>query len=156
MTRLALTIFLIFTLAGCSVKYLPVVSRDTVRVVNEVVRDSIIELPADSSFIKAWFECDSLNQVIMTELQNRSGKKVKHSTSFNQGQLIVKAKVDSQAVYIAWKERHDSTAVLETVIKEVEVEKIVYRKPKWLKSLASIGVGSIFLLIFIFIKKIKK
>lgn len=144
------------TLAGCSVKYLPVVSHDTVTVVNEVVRDSIIQVPADSSFIKAWFECDSLNQVIMTELENQSGEKIEQKVSLKAGRLIVTAQVDSQAVYLCWKERHDSTVVTQAKIKEVEVIKVVYRKPKWLKALAGLGLGSVVLVILIFIKKLKR
>lgn len=150
------TIFLALMLAGCSVKYLPVVSHDTVHVFNEVVRDSIVTLPPDSSVIEAWFECDSLNHVIMTELEARAGNKLKPYTTFNKGQFTATTKVDSQAVYLSWKEQHDLTTITETKIKEVEVPKVVYKKPRWLKIMAWLGAGSIILLIFSFINKFKK
>ncbi len=155
MKRIAQIIFLALTLAGCSVKYLPVVSHDTVHVFNEVVRDSIVILPPDSSVIEAWFECDSLNHVIMIELETHAGEKVKPYTKFNKGQFTVAAKIDSQSVYLSWKERHDSTTITETKIKEVEVPKVVYKKPRWLKIMAGLGAGSIILLIFSFINKFK-
>lgn len=149
-------ILLVLTLAGCRTTYLPVVGTDTVTVVTEVIRDSIITLPADSSFIRAYFECDSLNQVVMTELQHKAGEKVKQQTTFNRGKLVVAATIDSLSVYIKWKERHDSIAVTETIYQPVPVEKIVYKTRKWVKTIAGIGAGSIALMVLLVVRKLKK
>lgn len=129
--------------------------QDTVQIITEVVKDSLVMLPADSAVIKAWFECDSLNQVIMTKLEAQEGEHIQPYTSFNSGQLNMTAKVDSQGVYLAWKERHDSTHVTRVEVKEVQVDKIVYRKPVWLKVLAGLGVGAVVQLLLLILKKIK-
>ena len=131
----------------------PVIAPDTVTVVTTVVRDSMITLPADSSVIRAWFECDSLNQVIMTQLEEIAGNTIKPTTIFNSGFLTVTAKIDSQALYLQWKERHDSTSI--HLIKEVPVEKIVYKKPAWLLWISGIGAGAIFIIILLIILKLK-
>lgn len=146
---------LIWLLMGCTANRLPVVGGDTIREVREVARDSIVTLPADSSFIRAWFECDSLNQVIMTELETKAGKLIQPSASFRNGLLVATAKIDSQAIYLRWKERHESTQTTSTFIKEVEVEKLVYKKPGWLKILAGLGAGAVLTVIGLIIKKFK-
>lgn len=132
-------IMLVLTLAGCKTAYLPVVSTDTVTIVNEVVRDSIVSIPADSSFIRAWFECDSLNQVIMTELETKSGKKVQQQTTFENGQLLVAATVDSLAIYLSWKERHDTAKVTQVIYQPVPYEVPVKTVPRWVRILAMVG-----------------
>lgn len=131
---------LVLALAGCQTAYLPVVSTDTVYSTKEIVRDSIVILPADSSFVRAWFECDSLNQVIMTELENKAGEKVEQKVVFEKSVLFVTAEVDSQAVYLSWKERHDTTSVKETVYQPVPYEVPVKTVPRWVSILAWVGV----------------
>ncbi len=153
--RLPVYILLLIALVGCRVERFPVISQDTLVIEKEVVRDSIISLPPDSSVIRAWFECDSLNHVVMTELEAQAGEKVKPYTSFNKGQLTMTAKVDSQSIYLSWKERLEEKQITKTVIKEVPVEKVVYKKPKWLLALATIGTGAILGIVGLIIKKFK-
>ncbi|MDX9703929.1 MAG: hypothetical protein RBU23_12935 [Candidatus Auribacterota bacterium] len=124
-------------------------------VTNEVVRDSIVTLPPDSAMIKAWFECDSLNHVIMTELETQAGKLVQPSTNFNGRLMVTTAKIDSQAIYLKWKERHQTASITNTVIKEVPVEKVVYKKPAWLLVLAASGAGGIIIFVVSIILKFK-
>jgi len=144
-----LILSLLLILTGCASMRPRLVQSDTVRVVTEVPKDSIVFLPADSSVLKAWFECDSLNHVIMTGMETASGDKVTQSATFDSGVWIVKAHVDSLSIYLKWKERHEKIKVTNTV------EKVIVKKPAWLLWLAGIGTGAILILIILIILKFK-
>lgn len=147
--RKYLKILLLLLLAGCAVQHTPV-TTDTVTVTREMVRDSLVIIPPDSAWLKAWFECDSMNQVVMTELEESKGKTIRQEAVFeSSGAITINARVDSQAIYLAWKERHDTATITNTVIKTVEVEKVVRKTPAWLLWLAGLGAGAIVIMIIL-------
>jgi hypothetical protein len=133
---------------GCAVSHTPVII-DTVTVEHVIVHDSIVTLPVDSSYIRAWFECDSLNNVVMTQLDEIAGQLIQPTTTFDSGMITVNAKVDSQFIYLTWKERYDSIVINTETIKKVD--KIVYKKPAWLMWLAGLGGGCVILLVLLLI-----
>lgn len=149
MRKLFSILSLILILTGCATMRPRLAQTDTIRIINEVVKDSIVTLPADSSVIKAWFECDSLNHVIMTALETTSGNKLKQDATFVNSILTVNAKIDSLQVYLKWKERHAETQITKTV------ERIVSKKPGWLLWLSGVGGGAIVILIILIILKFK-
>jgi len=137
---------------GCK-QLQPVVTTDTTKTktitVTETIRDTTLIVQPDSASIKAFLGCDSLNQVFLRELAIEKGRKIDPVVKWLPGGVLeVTAKVDSEAVYFAWKERYvhevDSTKVSKvTVVKE---------KPPWwqrFKSniLVTIAAGIIIVLV---------
>lgn len=139
-------------LTGCK-QLQPVVSTNTTNsetiTITDVPRDTVLITSPDSASIKALFGCDSLNQVFLRQLAIEKGRKVDPIVRWLPGGVLeVTAKVDSEAVYFSWKERHvlkvDSTKVSKVVT--------VKEKPPWwqrLKSniLITIAAGVIIVLI---------
>lgn len=125
-----------------------------------IVKDSIVKLPADSSAIKALYECDSLNNVILTEIKHYQGSNIEtesNHTRTQTGGLYVenRCKVDSSKVYLRWKENHVKETISDSVVhvkyETIEVEKEVKRSPvPWM-----IGGGLIILVIVILYNSIK-
>jgi hypothetical protein len=114
---------------GCK-QLQPVVTTDSTktRTITETVHDSIVFVKPDSAAIKAFFECDSLNQVVLRQLAVEKGRIIEPEVKWLPGGILeVTAKVDSQAVYLYWKERYihdvDSTKVSKVVV--------VKEKPPW-------------------------
>ena len=121
---------LVFGLTGCK-QLQPVVSQTTsnerIVTITETLHDSTVVILPDSAFVKAFMECDSLNRVVMRELEIVNGRKVKPEVKFRYGVLEVTLPVDSEAVYISWKERHEQVSA-STNVSEVTVVK---EKPPW-------------------------
>lgn len=117
-----------------------------------IYHDSIVMLPADSSLVNALFQCDSLNNVVLSELETVKGRKIKPIVEFKDRWFKVIIPVDSEAVVLKWKEKHTSN------IKEKEVIKteIVKVKPKWLVNLAWMGGLALLYVIGVIISKIVK
>ena len=81
---------------------------------------------ADSSMLKAWFECDSLNQVILKQIGEEKGKS-QSTVSFQAGKLTYKLIRKVDTVYVTAK---DSFIYKEVPVR-VEVVTEVNRLTKW-------------------------
>lgn len=92
----------------------------------ETVKDTTIYI-TDEAYFRAYLECDSMNRVVIKELENKSGKIIKQDVKYIDKYITVEAKIDSQAVYISWVETHNIEKEKEFV--NVEIVKKVY--PKW-------------------------
>lgn len=97
-----------------------IIKNDTI----ELIRDSTVYVPADSASIKALIECDSLGNAYIKEITElKSGKNVKPAIQLKNNVLKMDCKIDSLAVYFAWKETHirntrDSVSV-QTIVERV-------------------------------------
>ena len=84
---------LIFSLAlfGCkTVQHVPV--KDSTDVKVRVVREvNTVELPPDSAWLIAYFECDSNSRVLLKTIEHLQGDRVKQHFTFIDGQLAAKA-----------------------------------------------------------------
>lgn len=119
------TYFFLF-LTGCATVQ-PVVERTDTITVTEVLRDTSIVVEPDSAVIRAWFECDSLNQVVMFALEAERGRKTMPVVRWKDKILTVTAAVDSEQVYVSWKERHEKIVSQQVVFQAVEAKD----KPPW-------------------------
>ncbi|MCC8146447.1 MAG: hypothetical protein LIO93_08440 [Bacteroidales bacterium] len=101
----------------CQELYPPQIIKETITDVREVLRDSIIRVPADSSLVKALLECDSVGNVYMKQvLDYEKGEKLNLPEVLLESNIItVTATVDSLDIYIAWKEKYETTNTTETV-----------------------------------------
>lgn len=86
-----------------------------------------VTVPADSSSVKALFECDSLNNVVMRELNESKTKGVESKVSFTNGWLNYHTVTIHDTVYVTAK---DSIIYKEVAIR-VEVPVEVNRLTKW-------------------------
>lgn len=119
-----------------------IIERDTI----EVVRDSTIVMPGDSAWFRALLECDSMNNILMREFEMQQGSTVKQKVKFLDRYIYVVAEVDSNAIYIQWKELHTSNKEYKL---EVTTEYVkVY--PKWLVITAFAG-AMLFITVLIYI-----
>lgn len=118
--------------------------RDSVRIVTETLRDTIIHIAQDSSLLRALLECDSLGQAHLREIITyQQGEKIRPaSLEIHDNILSAKAVVDSQKIYLHLKERNErlSLSNSENTIKTVEVNRLL----PYQKVLIGIGVLSIF------------
>lgn len=101
-----------FVITGC--RSVEPVIHTTTRTVTETLRDTTVIVAPDSATVQALFECDSLNQVVMTELSVEKGRKVNPQVTWRDKILKVAVPVDSQAVYLRLRERYES--VVDTIV----------------------------------------
>lgn len=102
--------------------------KDTVfEKITEIKRDTIIEIQADSSIIKAYFECNEENEVILTKLESMRNGKPEIITKYVNEVLRIKAKIPKQELKVTVKdkiielyEKHWRKGV---ITKTVEIEK---------------------------------
>jgi hypothetical protein len=132
---LAGILILVFT-AGCKVAQ-PLPVRETVIETREVVRDSLVVLPADSSLIRALIECDSTGKASITSLPDVIAGLRTRPPGLSIGDnniLTAKCDVDSLAIYLALKDRYYKE--VETVVETIEVNRLRW----WQTTLMWLGV----------------
>ena len=77
----------------------------------EKLRDTTVYIPADSSYIRALLECDSLGNVMLKQFEElRLGKSVRPSVRIVDNYIEVDCTTeDSMAIYITFKDRFESS-----------------------------------------------
>lgn len=122
--------------------------------VKEIIRDTLIQVLPDSSIVQALIRCDSTGRARLEEIRTlkESSRLQQTITAQTEPQphkptlISVKAKVDSMAIYLTYKDRLYETTEIR------EVEKVMERQVNilkwWQKFLMWVGViGSILSLI---------
>lgn len=71
---IALLLWVLFGMVGCKSQYMP--GTDTETSINVRDREVPVYTPSDSASILALLECDSLNRVVMRELEIERGKRI--------------------------------------------------------------------------------
>lgn len=129
---------LIVMLAGCKTNRLSQQSatRDSIVYIDrELWNDSLIFIPGDSAWIKAYLECDSNGRVLVSQMESLKGKIITPQIEYYPEYIKLSCDVDSEAVYLRWKSRyikevnHSQESVKE-IIKEPYVPKF-YRFTLW-------------------------
>lgn len=109
-------VLFIFILVGCNTVQPPVITKTTETItVTEVQRDTVLVTEPDSASVKALFECDSLNQVVMTDLEIERGRKLEPIVQWKDKMLTVTMPVDSEMVYFLLKDRYETRVRIDTV-----------------------------------------
>ena len=105
-------LFLIFALWSCrSVKYVPVESSADSVVVEKLVE---VQLPPDSSTIRALLECDENGRVVLSWLDIANSRNAQAQLTIDSlGNLLAKMRTQQDTIYLPSKEV--------TVTKEVKV-----------------------------------
>ena len=79
-----LTIILCLLFPSCKSQVALTNTTEKERIVTEVVRDTVVKTEADSATILALLECDSLNNVILRQLDTKSGERIEPQVSVKQ------------------------------------------------------------------------
>ena len=144
----------------CATHYPPVISNDsTSNTETSYTRhDSIITIPADSSWLKMYLECNKDGQVIAKQLDSyKSGKNVQLPKVIIKNNILqAECKVDTNKIGIYWFNKYVKTNVK---VKQVAVKEI-YKTTKFQSFLNISGwilwgiilLGIIITLLKIFIK----
>jgi hypothetical protein len=139
----------------CNQKYPPVIETKYVEKVVEdiryVPRDSLVIVPADSSWLRAKIQCDSLNNVLITEIECSKGSKSVVNFKFTNGQLSVKCKCDSQAIALKWNEKHVKTTKTTIQTKTVEVKTNFLTGFQWFMYYSGWGLWIVLILFFLYL-----
>lgn len=120
--------------------------------VKEIIRDTLIQVQPDSSIVQALIRCDSTGRARLEEIRTlkESSRLQQTITARTEPKphkptlIAVKAKVDSMAIYLTYKDRLHET----TEIREVEkvIEKQVNILKWWQKFLMWVGLATIIIL----------
>lgn len=153
---LTLLVISLFFLSSCAVK--PIVTEnhkyDSV-FITETLRDTVVEIAADSSTIKALIECDSLGQAHLKELISyKSGERLKPpEIRIKSNVLTAIAKIDSMSIYMQLKDRYKEHVKTEVKTKIVEVNVLTWWQKYWIKSGKFCNVAALGILIIFIVKK---
>ena len=125
----------LLVMQGCCPKFYPQTTTtvEHFEVVNEVVRDTVVQVQPDSSILQALIQCDSTGRARLQEIQTlKESARLQQSIKMEADPLpyqptviTVKATVDSMGIYLTYKDRFKEsveTREIETIIeKEVNI-----------------------------------
>ncbi len=119
-------VFLMWSCATSKVK--PQIEKETITKIEvvEVPRDTIINVPADSSLYRALIECQNGKPVIIDTVREIiKGKYIQPpKISIDSNVISVVSKAEAQRLFFEWKEKYikenTQTSEVTTEIKEVE------------------------------------
>ncbi len=96
-------------------------------VVIERWRDSIVKLPADSAWLRAWMECDSTGNVLLRELQTANGRITNTDVNVVRNDTVmlfeVNCNTDSLELLLKIRDRQIQQLSKRRTTEVVEVEK---------------------------------
>lgn len=130
MKRIILPIVALTVICGCSPRLYPHKTELTEHTitVTETIRDTVVQVQADSSIIQALIKCDSTGQARLEEIRTlKESARVRQALVLRDNKLTATSIVDSMGIYMTYKERYredQKVQVVETVIeKEINVLK---------------------------------
>ena len=107
MKKLFLILLVILTVSSC------VTTKQRLKICNECkthtteyvrdsiyIKDTVVNVKADSSYVEALLECDSLGNVRLKELTGLQGKLINLQASLKNNKFTAKAKTDTIKVYV--------------------------------------------------------
>lgn len=127
MSKLLSVLIIAIILTGCrSTK--PSVIEVPIQYKEKIVERLIpVKINGDSLKLRAFFECDSLNQVVLKKSSEQKSKGVESDLSFDKGQLNYDAETVHDTIYIPGKE----ITITRDVPIRVEIPVITNELTKW-------------------------
>lgn len=145
---LFLFVVLVGTLISCKSVSVPSPTKTEITntITKEVIRDTVFEIKKDSSYYKAWLECQNGKVVIKGKPQKAKGKYLEPpKVIIKDNYLNVDCEAEAQKLFAQWKDIYMATNLQTTITNTVEVE----RKLTWWQTF-QIWCGRIFLAIALF------
>jgi len=127
MKSIYLLLIIVFLFVSCrSTK--PSVIEVPIQYKEKIVERLIpVKINGDSLKLRAFFECDSLNQVVLKKSSEQKSKGVESGLSFDKGQLSYDAKTVHDTIYLPSKE----ITITRDVPIRVEIPVITNELNKW-------------------------
>ncbi|WP_395060004.1 hypothetical protein [Flavobacterium sp.] len=143
---LFLFVVLVGTFTACKSTNVPVpTNTETTKEVNTkvVLRDTIFKTKQDSSYYKAWLECQNNKVVIKTKSEAQRGNYLKEpKVIIKDNYLTVDCEAEAQKLFAQWKDVY----TLENQSKTITITVPVERQLTWWQKF-QIWCGRIFLII---------
>lgn len=134
--RSYILLLLVVLIAGCKSKR-PVINMPPAKHYERTTTKLIpFYIPADSTALRAYFECDSLNNVLLKSISESKSPRVDSDIDFNDGVFDYRAKAQPDTVYLP----SDSVYVYVIEPYPVEVESIEYKQTKLQRIFYMIGI----------------
>jgi hypothetical protein len=139
--------FFALCFASCkSVQYLPAEkTTETITEIKEVVRDTVIYIPADESTAQALLECDSAGKILVKEMAILEGKlHAKAKIIVKDNVVMAECQCDSVNIYLQLRDRYQTTAINTVEI----VPQLIEKELTWMQK-ALIGLGAFYLVVIV-------
>jgi len=127
-----LIILAIIFLSGCTVfkkSIKETTKSDSVRIEyreKTVYKDSLVEtvIPADSAYIKMYWECDSLGQLHIREIDQLQSQKAKVKVEVRDDYILSTCICDSSLIYAMYRERYEMVEIVNDVVRDTSTSNI--------------------------------
>lgn len=147
--------FLFFVMCGCSRKIAPIqnikkittIEKDTI-----IKFDTIVSVRADSSLLLLYAECDSNNNLLLSELKTLRGNRAKIKFNSFDNYIYVNCLCDSLEIEIK-KQKTINKYITEQYI---ERQKVLTEKDSFIKRLGLVCVGMLLMCIVLIVFTFKK
>ncbi len=129
MKQLLVCIMVLLVWSCATSKVKPQIEKETITKIEvvEIPRDTIINVPADSSLYKALIECQNGKPVIIDTVREViKGKYIQPpKISIDSNVISVVSKAEAQRLFLEWKEKYvkENTTTSEVITEVKEVEK---------------------------------
>lgn len=151
MWRALSILILVFALVACKAKQ-PTVTNAEIVSEKTIEKDRLtpVAVPGEKSLLKALFECDSLNRVMLVNFSELKSKNMQSDFSFANGQLEYAAETQPDTVFIKSTDRwyyinkHIKKTI--TITREVPVEVNKWGLLDWVGLLAIIAIIALLVL----------
>ena len=125
-------IFIILLCTGCGQRYCQnrfppqIIQYDSIiRDTIERVRDSIIKIPPDYAYLKAWIECDRNGKLMLKKIEDyEAGSKVKPKILIRNNYVELECVVDTASIALHWIETHTKAVDSNERVEIVEVNRL--------------------------------
>ena len=101
-----------------------------------------VPIPGDSAIIRAWFECDSMNNILLKGFEEQKSKNMASDFSFKDGLLEYGTKTRPDTAYLP----SDTIYTEKEIAVPVEVEKEVNVLTRWQRIRVRVGDATLALL----------
>lgn len=142
---------------SCASRQPIVQTKEVVRTEREIVRDTDIVVEPDSATIRALFECDSLNRVVLKDIEELQGERLKPSITVNpkdDGSMLAQFDCKEDSLKLEIELRDKIIEEQRTTIQTLEVEKHLNKWDSFCIVCGYILMGLLALIIIIFIAKL--
>lgn len=144
MKKLFIFLIIIFSISSCTLFKPAFIDSTHDSIYIETYKDTTIFLN-DSTYFQAFLKCDSLNNIMLSELAQSSGKIIEQEVIYKNNYIYIKSKIDSTKLNFQIKNKTEK--VDNIVIKNI----VKYRIPKFCYYILVVCVLSIIINI-IFVK----
>lgn len=140
----------LLALSACKM-HKPIVQVPVKTVERKVTTLVPVYIPGDSAIVSAYFECDSLNNVLLKEISEQKSKNIATKFNFSNGELNYSAETKPDTVYIS----SDTVYIEKEIPLEIEIPLVEYRQTKFQNTFYIIGLIATAIFIVFIITEIK-